>query len=635
MQAESTQRQSNISLILGTILVLGAAFFLKVQYLLWGDWTYDQGFYFVVARLMDMGYTPYQHIHMSEQPLMAWSSHWPYQIFGSIWGMQFFMVGYTLLTLAALISIGHALNNARAGLLAAAILILHFMFFRASHTVNPETTSIGLALISLASALQFRIKRKSYWLWISAVTMAGSFLLKLFMVFMVPIVLLVLLIYTKDGLPHQLGPILKKRQTWRDIGIWTGLFVVALFGVWFWVGIPALVEQSILFYIRRNAAHVRDASLNTAKITTLLSSWPILTVFAIVGIVTAFRQIKQAGWLTIIWLALSLIFLYALSPLREKHLLLILPILALLGGIGLDALLGFLQSVPQSTQRTTRLFGVGGILLVGALLVELAFPFHRLSRPNKPLVEEPRWPIVEALQKFTSPADCIVTDDPYIAFVANRMPPPWLSNLSYARFRSGSISTQDLVDITNESQCQMVFSTYDRIKNSDRPYYDWAKDNFLHVWIVDDHEIMLGKPLTAANPMRPSDFNFNDQVDLVGLDWIEGYQGESRQAHFSLYWHTHQAFHQPFKIFVQLRDQNGQTVASADHEMFDGRVPTTNWPVDRIIKDTNILQLPADIAPGTYNLYVGFYDPATVERLTIINDQSGENAAVFSQIALQ
>ena len=65
-------------LILGTIFVLGGAFYLKVQYLLWGDWAYDQGFYFVVARLMDMGFTPYQQIHMSEQPLMAWSSYWPY-----------------------------------------------------------------------------------------------------------------------------------------------------------------------------------------------------------------------------------------------------------------------------------------------------------------------------------------------------------------------------------------------------------------------------------------------------------------------------------------------------------------------------------------------------------------------------
>jgi hypothetical protein len=81
---------------LGLVVILMAAFLLQVRYLLWGDWTYDQGFYFVVARLMSQGFTPYSEIHMSEQPLMVLSTYWPYRIFDSIWGMQLLMVLYAM-----------------------------------------------------------------------------------------------------------------------------------------------------------------------------------------------------------------------------------------------------------------------------------------------------------------------------------------------------------------------------------------------------------------------------------------------------------------------------------------------------------------------------------------------------------
>ena len=81
-----------------------------------------------------------------------------------------------------------------------------------------------------------------------------------------------------------------------------------------------------------------------------------------------------------------------------------------------------------------------------------------------------------------------------------------------------------------------------------------------------------------------------------------------------------------------MRNVQGQTVASADHEAFDGLVPTKIWPADSIIKDTITIIIPDDIAPGQYSLYVGLYDPTTLERLSIINDTSGENAAVISNI---
>ena len=628
------QLSTQVRFVTSALLIIISLFFLKTQYLLWGEWTYDQGFYFVVARLMDMGFKPYQEIHMSEQPLMALSTHGSYQLFGSIWGMQFFMVGYALLAVSALISVGRSLVGDRVGILAGLLFSLHFVFFQAIHTVNPETSSLSLALVSLACALRYRLSDKQYWLWISAAAMAGSFLLKLFMVVVVPLVLLVLMLYPAKDRSGSIRQPLRTTQIWRDWGMWLALFLGLLIGGWLAVGLPDLFEQSILFYVRRNAAHSRDLGFNLGKIGQLMADWPILSLLTLWGLGYSGYKFKQFGWVLLLWTAASLLFLMTFTPLREKHLVLSVPLFALLAALAIDAGIAGWHVLGRHNWVVKALVGLIGLIILGYLFSELITPFNRLRKPLEPLVVEERQPIVASLKKFTTPHDCIVADDPYIAFTADRMPPPWLSNLSYARFRSGSIGTQDLIDITNEYQCQAVFSTYDRIKNSSREYYDWARANYLRIWLVDDHEIMLGKPLETATPMLPSQTDFADHVELLGLDWFVDDVEGGNQGYFSLYWRTHKPFTQAYKIFAQLRDESGQTIASADHELFDGLVPTDRWPVGLIVKDTNVLILPQELSAGPYTLYVGFYDPSTLERLEIINDQSGEHAAVFPNLEL-
>lgn len=89
------------------------------------------------------------------------------------------------------------------------------------------------------------------------------------------------------------------------------------------------------------------------------------------------------------------------------------------------------------------------------------------------------------------------------------------------------------------------------------------------------------------------------------------------------------------KVFVQLRDANNQTVAQADHFIYDGKVPSSRWPAllkdGTAIRDGATLIIPAELEPGTYRLAVGFYHPETFERLGVVNDQSGENAVIFQE----
>jgi hypothetical protein len=89
-----------------------------------------------------------------------------------------------------------------------------------------------------------------------------------------------------------------------------------------------------------------------------------------------------------------------------------------------------------------------------------------------------------------------------------------------------------------------------------------------------------------------------------------------------------------FTIFVHLRDANNDTRLTADHRPYDGYVPTTKWRPGAVIKDTSWIELPADMPPGEYTLYVGMYRVDTLERLPVQGDTSGENALQLGQITV-
>ena len=606
--------------LVAAAIILMAIFALQLNFLLWGQWTYDEGFYFLAVRLMDKGFLPYHQLHMSEQPLMAWSAYAAHWLWNSIWGMRFLMVGFAVVSVAALINIGRVLNGPLTGILAGLLLATHYEFFHDTRLVNPETTSAALALVAIVLLLRYCTFGKRYLLVLSALAVAASFLFKLFMVIVLPLAALILAFYPA-GLKD-------KKRVFTDFAIWFGLIAVTVPAIWAVVGFSGLIEQSILFYFSRNSAYVYDLSANLQTIWKILVSWPLLSILGLVGLGVAIYQFKQWGWVVISWTLLTLLFLLTFTPLRSKHLRMLMPLLALLAALGLSQLISLWL---KQTGILAKLGGAILIILLGiALTVEMATPFNRLVKPVKPLVEGSAEIVAQGLVNYTAPNDCIITDDPYLAYVSGRLPPPWLSNLSYARFESGSLTLAELQDITTQTGCQVAAPLFDRLKNGIPGYYDWLKLNYLRIWVVEGANIMLGKPLTQANPAIPVYANYNNLVELIGLDWVED---ETGRRYLTLYWRGQQRADQSYKIFAHIRNEAGQTIANADHEVYGGLLPTQLWPVNGgILKETIALQ--TDIPPGRYTLYIGLYHPQTLERLPVINDASGENAIIVPEIVV-
>jgi hypothetical protein len=86
-----------------------------------------------------------------------------------------------------------------------------------------------------------------------------------------------------------------------------------------------------------------------------------------------------------------------------------------------------------------------------------------------------------------------------------------------------------------------------------------------------------------------------------------------------LQWLAEQYVDIDYSVSLHLVDlQAGdQLVAQGDAPPLNGRWPTSMWRPGVAVEDVHTVALPAGMWPGSYDLLVGLYDPATGERLRL------------------
>jgi hypothetical protein len=72
-----------------------------------------------------------------------------------------------------------------------------------------------------------------------------------------------------------------------------------------------------------------------------------------------------------------------------------------------------------------------------------------------------------------------------------------------------------------------------------------------------------------------------------------------------------------YTVFLHLVNAQGDMVTDpADGPPLGGDWPTSDWVPGQSVVDTRLIALPPNLPTGKYDLQVGFYDPASGQRLT-------------------
>jgi len=145
---------------------------------------------------------------------------------------------------------------------------------------------------------------------------------------------------------------------------------------------------------------------------------------------------------------------------------------------------------------------------------------------------------------------------------------------------------------------------------------------------------VLGSETAVPSPSQRASYTFNQQIRLNGYSLAVDQAG----LDVTLFWEALASPAVDWTVFVHLLDASGQLVAQGDGGPRDGQFPTSWWPAGTSVPDRH--HLPGKFSCADlrhFTLLVGFYNPATAERLPV-HDDAGQplpNHAVELQLVCE
>jgi hypothetical protein len=118
-------------------------------------------------------------------------------------------------------------------------------------------------------------------------------------------------------------------------------------------------------------------------------------------------------------------------------------------------------------------------------------------------------------------------------------------------------------------------------------------------------------PISAVT--APVGARFGPDLELSAV-WLRAEVIAGDLFHAALIWRPRAALASDDKVFVHVVDAGGKVVFQRDKLPLNDLKPMTRWVVGESAHDPYTALVPADLAPGSYRVLVGVYDPVTGVR---------------------
>jgi hypothetical protein len=368
------------------------------------------------------------------------------------------------------------------GLAAAALLAMDPLFLHEARTLQAEAPALTLEILCVAlavAAMRRSGRARTLLALASGFTLALGTLTKLLdVVAVVPIVLYlaapVFATFARgDGRLRQptaeaLRPAL--RETLRPLGWVVGGAIIGCLAVLlpFAGSFGALWDQVVRFHLA--AARVEPAGiLHNAKI--IAGSMKTLGIPALLALGLALWRRAWRMVPPLLWLGASGLFLLRQAPLFDHHIVLVIPCLALIAALGLTLL-------PQPSGAQTQRWLAPGFsaALVICFLVGAGLGV-RSARSDASGPSADTVAAVGAIAAFTTPGQPIVSDDQYLAALADRSTPPELVDTSSVRIAANYLTAPQLEAILSRPDTRFVVLASGRLQQTPG-FMPWLATNY-------------------------------------------------------------------------------------------------------------------------------------------------------------
>jgi hypothetical protein len=138
-------------------------------------------------------------------------------------------------------------------------------------------------------------------------------------------------------------------------------------------------------------------------------------------------------------------------------------------------------------------------------------------------------------------------------------------------------------------------------------------------------EVEHRRRLFEAPPIaHPAEATWDGRIRLLGYDLPETQAGPGDALPLTLYWQALEPIARDYVVFVHVVDAQDGMRGQRDSMPVDGQRPTSGWVSGEIVVDDYQIEIRDGEARGDgYRLAIGLYDPATGERLPVV-DAHGE-----------
>ncbi len=133
-------------------------------------------------------------------------------------------------------------------------------------------------------------------------------------------------------------------------------------------------------------------------------------------------------------------------------------------------------------------------------------------------------------------------------------------------------------------------------------------------------------------PFQGNKVTWQDGIELQGYSIPDTPVKPGDTLPITLLWETNKPISENYMVFVHLLDGSGEIVAQNDSLPRAGAYPTPWWQPGLVVEDVHPLDLPSDLAAGTYRLAVGLYRPEDWGRLSLVD---GNDSVVIGTIDVQ
>lgn len=275
----------------------------------------------------------------------------------------------------------------------------------------------------------------------------------------------------------------------------------------------------------------------------------------------------------------------------------------------------------EGLRRLTRLrrYAPAGLAALVGLGLVVATPALVRAYAERRLSEDPAAVLIGYLGTEQAQVETdvlLLTDQDLLRRVR-----PYLGNDYDLRLAGGDqlySAAPSVDDLTADTDKIWVVASGDAANRVERALN--AQGDALLTYDFEEYALQLFASRGRAVPLLPT-ARLANAANLIGYT-VE--RPDRYEVRVTLFWWAAGTPTQSYTVFTHVLDVDGNLVAGHDSFPANGTTPTETWVTGRVYSDPHLIELPADLPPGTYRIVTGMYD-FNLDRVTA----TGPDSAIF------